>query len=267
MGKRDKGQAAARACAGRATIQNITGMGNQVRLPELKPHTQPTTDSEPDAIGNESDGECGYTGGVNCDFYSDGEEGDWSDDNDLEQLDEMEGEELENNLQALKAAMDLLEVPSRNPTIFDQISRHHSLKDWENAEKELALAGGAFVMAGSLSEKNENPLNRFLEKLIPFGAILFSITMISFGILHFLYAKDVADYIPAWVPNHMFWAYFAGTALIGSGIAIILKIKLRLIAALLGAMIFTWFIMLHIPKVIAASSADIIPGKCLCRSI
>ena len=97
MGKRDKGQAAARAHAGRATIRNITGMGNQVRLPELKPHAQPTTDSEPDAIDNKSDGECGYTGGVNCDFYSDGEEGDWSDNDDLEQLDEMEGEELENN--------------------------------------------------------------------------------------------------------------------------------------------------------------------------
>jgi len=143
MGKRDKQQAAARARAGRATVQNITG--HQVRLPELKPHTQPATDSGPDTIDNESDGECGYTGGVNCDFYSDGAEGNWFDNDDLEleQLDEMEGEELENNLQALKAAMDLLEVPSRNPTMFDQISRHHSLKDWENAEKKLGYSGNS----------------------------------------------------------------------------------------------------------------------------
>ena len=135
-------------------------------------------------------------------------------------------------------------------------SNYMHLGEWENAEKELALSSGAFVIAGCFSEKNENPLIRFLGKLIPFGAIFFSITMISFGIDHFLYAKDASDYVPSWVPNHLFWTYFAGTALIGSGLAIILKIKPGLIAALLGTMIFTWFIILHIPRVIASPVAD-----------
>ena len=110
---------------------------------------------------------------------------------------------------------------------------------WENAAKELALAGGAFVIAGWWS----------------FGAILFSLTIISFSIDHFLYAKEAADYIPAWIPNHMFWMYFAGVALLCSGIGIILKIKPRLMAALLGTMIFIWVIILHIPKAIAAPIA------------
>ena len=129
------------------------------------------------------------------------------------------------------------------------------LVDWENAEKELALAGGAFVIAGCFPGKNENSLDRFLGKLIPFGAILFSITMISFGILHFLYAKGVADYVPSWVPYRLFWTYLAGTGLIGSGLAIILKIKRGLAAALLGTMIFIWVIILHIPRVIVSPVA------------
>jgi hypothetical protein len=62
--------------------------------------------------------------------------------------------------------------------------------------------------------------------------------------------------VPSWIPNHIFWIYFAGAALLGSGIAIILKIRTGLIAALLGMMIFIWFIILHIPKVIAAPVAD-----------
>jgi hypothetical protein len=127
--------------------------------------------------------------------------------------------------------------------------------DWENAAKELALSGGALVIAGCFSEKTEKPLTRFLGKLIPFGAILFSITIISFGIDHFLFAKEAADYVPSWVPYHLFWMYFTGTALIGSGLAIILKIKSGLMATLLGAMIFTWLIILHIPRVIASPSA------------
>jgi uncharacterized membrane protein len=81
---------------------------------------------------------------------------------------------------------------------------------------------------------------------------LFSIPIISFGILHFLYAKDVADYVPSWMPNHIFWTYLAGTALIGSGLAIILKIKPQLAATLLGIMIFIWFVILHIPRVIVS---------------
>ena len=127
--------------------------------------------------------------------------------------------------------------------------------DWENAAKELALASGAFVIAGSFAGKNENALMRFLSKLIPLGVILFSLTIISFSIDHFLYAKQAADYVPSWVPYHLFWMYFTGTALIGSGLAIILKMKSGAIATLLGIMILAWFIMLHIPRVIASPVA------------
>ena len=127
---------------------------------------------------------------------------------------------------------------------------------WENAAKELALAGGAFVIASCFPGKNESYLIAFLGKLIPFGAIIFAITIISFSIDHFLYAKEAAGYIPSWIPNHLFWMYFAGVALLGSGIAIILKIRTGLFAALLGLMIFIWFVSLHIPRVIAAPPTD-----------
>jgi uncharacterized membrane protein YphA (DoxX/SURF4 family) len=128
--------------------------------------------------------------------------------------------------------------------------------EWENAAKELALAAGALVVAGCFPGKKESYLITFLEKLMPFGVILFTITIISFSIDHFLYAKEAADYIPSWIPNHLFWMYFVGLALLGSGIAIILKIRTRLFAFLLGLMIFLWFVSLHIPRVIAAPSAD-----------
>ena len=129
--------------------------------------------------------------------------------------------------------------------------------DWENAAKELALAGGAFVIAGCSSEKNEGPMIRLLCKLIPFGAILFAITIISFGIDHFLFAREAADYVPSWVPYHLFWMYFTGTALLGSGLAIMLRIKAEVAATLLGMMILSWVIILHIPRVIVSPVDDI----------
>lgn len=131
------------------------------------------------------------------------------------------------------------------------------LGEWENAEKEFALAGGAFVIAGCFPEKKETPITRFLGKLLPFGTVSFSLMIIGFGILHFVYAKEAADYVPSWVPNHIFWMYFCGASLLCSGIGIIVNVKRRLAAVLLGSMIFTWFIILHTPRMIAAPSADL----------
>lgn len=120
---------------------------------------------------------------------------------------------------------------------------------WTDPLKELALSGGAFAVAGSFGMGNQN--KTFLEKLIPAGRIFFSITMIVFGIDHFLYPEFVAPLVPSWIPGHHFWTYFAAVALIGSAICIILKIRLKLVATLLGLMIFLWFIMLHIPRAAA----------------
>jgi hypothetical protein len=84
---------------------------------------------------------------------------------------------------------------------------------WENAEKELTLAGGALVIAGFIQKRRRIPLQVF-EEANPFRAYSLALTMILYGIGHFLYAKEVADYVPSWVPGRLFWAYFAGIALI-----------------------------------------------------
>lgn len=131
---------------------------------------------------------------------------------------------------------------------------------WAVPLKETALAGGAFVIAASYPDPGKiapkNPLIRILETLIPFGPFLFCFTMVSFGITHFFYAQAVQDLVPAWVPDHLFYTYFAGTALIASGVAIIIDVRVPLIALLLAITIFIWFIILHIPRALAQPLAD-----------
>ena len=143
------------------------------------------------------------------------------------------------------------------PYEFMTDSNYMRIGEWENAEKDLALSGGAFVIAGCFSEENENLVTRFLRKLIPLGTILFALMMAIFGTYHFLFTKEASTLVPWWLPDHMFWTYLGGVALIGSGVAIALKIKRGLISALLGTMIFIWFIILHIPRVMVAPSADV----------
>jgi uncharacterized membrane protein YphA (DoxX/SURF4 family) len=126
---------------------------------------------------------------------------------------------------------------------------------WAPMLKELAYCGGAFVIAGSFENTSliGNNISRrsFLEKLIPFGRIFFSTTMIIYGYSHFLYTEYIKQMVPAWFGVPVFWTYFGGTALIVSGICIILKIFIKPVAGLLAIMIFLWFIFLHIPDAIS----------------
>lgn len=118
-------------------------------------------------------------------------------------------------------------------------SRYLHFGQWENAAKELALAAGALVIA------------RY-----NWAVVLFALTIFSFGVDHYLYGREAADYIPGWIPNKLFWMYLTGTALLASSLAIIMNIKRRLAACLLGAMIFIWVLILHLPRTMAAPFAE-----------
>ncbi|HEX3384580.1 MAG TPA: hypothetical protein VHS53_05300, partial [Mucilaginibacter sp.] len=143
------------------------------------------------------------------------------------------------------------------PYEFIADSNRMHLGAWENAEKTLALAGGAFVAAGCFPGQKPNQGAGFWERLMRHGTIIFALMIVAFSMLHFVYAKEASGYIPSWIPAHLFWMYFCGAALLGSGAVILLKIRVGLAATLLGAMIFTWFVILHVPKVINAAPDDL----------
>ncbi len=135
----------------------------------------------------------------------------------------------------------------------DKASR---LDIWFGAGEELAYCGGAFVMAGSFSESSlqkgrKNSFTRLLEKMIPVGRIFFSILMILFGCSHFVFTDFVSTMVPKLLGMPLFWTYFVGVALIGSGIAIIFKILIKPIAFLLAIMLFLFFLFFHVPDAMA----------------
>jgi uncharacterized membrane protein len=127
-----------------------------------------------------------------------------------------------------------------------------SIGIWGDAFKMLVLSGGAYIVAGTFERDTAaSEITKFSEKLIPAGKYFFCTTMIVFGAEHFIYKDFVATLIPGLLPWPYFWTYLAGAALIAGGIGIAINVKRRLAAFLLGLAIFSWFIVLHIPRAIA----------------
>jgi uncharacterized membrane protein YphA (DoxX/SURF4 family) len=114
---------------------------------------------------------------------------------------------------------------------------------WTALGKGLALTGGGLAVAAL-------PRRWTYVARVLLGAFL-----ISSGIQHFLFVPFVATLVPAWVGAARFWTYFAGVALIAGGLGIIVPWTTRLAGALSGLMIFLWFVMLHIPRALAATEA------------
>jgi uncharacterized membrane protein YphA (DoxX/SURF4 family) len=120
------------------------------------------------------------------------------------------------------------------------------------AVEPLALSGVAFVLAGILPlERGSLGPNLGASKLSTLGRILFALSMVVFGVQHFLYAPFIAFLVPSWIPGHLFWAYFTGSAFIAAGLSIATRIFAPLAATLLGIMFLLWVLVLHAPRVVA----------------
>lgn len=81
--------------------------------------------------------------------------------------------------------------------------------------------------------------------------LLAGASAVVFGFAHFNYADFTASMVPAWIPYPLFWAYATGAGHLAAGAALISGIQSRLAATLLAAMMGSFVVLLHVPRVIA----------------
>lgn len=131
------------------------------------------------------------------------------------------------------------------PGLFAHV---HDPGPWTSGSEVLALGAAALVLAGELELLH----SMSWESLVVVGRFLFAAAFVVFAVQHFLYAAFIATLIPAWIPGHLFWAYFVGVAFAAAALSIATKIQGRLGASLLGLMLLLWVVILHAPRVAAA---------------
>ena len=96
-----------------------------------------------------------------------------------------------------------------------------------------------------------------IKNLTVLWRLFFAVPMVAFGVQHLIYLDFVTRVfprLPAWVPFPSFLAFVGGVFLIAAGVAIMTGMAARLMALLLGAVIFVSFALLHLPIALANPS-------------
>lgn len=119
--------------------------------------------------------------------------------------------------------------------------------------KALALFGGFLVVAALyFPADNNSNLSNLANTLARAGSFCFALYLVIAGIQHFIFAEFVSSLVPSWVPGNIYWVYLTGIALIAGGVGLVVKRTRYIAGNLVGIMIFIWFLILHLPRAIAA---------------
>jgi len=88
---------------------------------------------------------------------------------------------------------------------------------------------------------------RAFDKLILFGPVFYASPLAAFGTEHFTLTAAIASIVPAWIPWHMFWAYFVGACFIAAALSLATGIQVRLSASLVALTFFLFVVLMDAP--------------------
>jgi uncharacterized membrane protein len=125
--------------------------------------------------------------------------------------------------------------------------------------KALSIGFGALLIASTINDDKspalaKSSIDKITETLAPLAPFFVGFFLFASGIQHFLFVDFVKSLVPASIPAAVFWTYFSAVALIAAGVGLITGIKRKLAATLSAWMIFTWLIILHLPRALGANS-------------
>jgi len=86
-----------------------------------------------------------------------------------------------------------------------------------------------------------------LDKLVLFGPLFYAAPLAAFGTEHFTLTAAIASIVPAWIPWHLFWAYFVGACFIAAALSLVTGIQTRLSATLLALTFFLFVVLMDAP--------------------
>ena len=116
------------------------------------------------------------------------------------------------------------------------------------------MVAGAWVLASWFDDEREQSRFGFTgANGLRIARTLYGLSMIPFGLAHFMYLDATTVLIPSWLPGHVAWAYFTGGAFIAAGVAVIVGVLAPLGAALSALQMALFSLIVWVPRAIAGN--------------
>jgi uncharacterized membrane protein len=119
-------------------------------------------------------------------------------------------------------------------------------------ELAVLLAGG-WVLFARLASVGEGSWLAFAagDRGIRIAKYVFAVWIIPVGLSHFFYAKETINFIPAWMPARLFWAYLTGAGHIAAGLGVLFSVVPRVAVYAEAGMLSVITVMVWAPAVMA----------------
>ena len=114
---------------------------------------------------------------------------------------------------------------------------------WSGVGETLLVAGAAMMLA-RLGDRG-----RLVARAMA------GLALIPFGVAHFVYLKETASLVPAWLPSPRGWAMFTGSAYLAAALAMLVGAGSRLASVLAAVQIGGFTALVWLP-ILASGKAD-----------
>jgi uncharacterized membrane protein len=120
-------------------------------------------------------------------------------------------------------------------------------------ELAVLLAGGWILFARLAALPEGSPLKFATgENGVRAARILFAVSLLPIGLSHLVYVKETAEFVPAWLPYRVGWAYLTGAGQMACGLGVLFSIFPRVAAWTEAGMLSLFTLLVWAPAILAA---------------
>jgi uncharacterized membrane protein len=128
---------------------------------------------------------------------------------------------------------------------------------WLGFSENLVMVAGGWLVLTSVAHPGYRAFGRLPvdDSAVRTARFLFAAALLPIGLSHFVYVRETAAMVPAWLPARLSIAYLTGAAHVAAGMAMLAGVVPRLAAVLEASMISGFTLLVWLPRVAAAPAS------------